>query len=259
MKVKPKTFCKASSNHHQIIMEQFDHTLLTDYIKGFWGYGTFSTDYWFVGMEEGGGDNFNEVKQRLLQWDKRGRKPLEDLYEYHRDIKVHKWFQMNAPLQPTWNRLIRVLLVTKSEFPDKEIVRKYQIEKLGRSNGEVCLLELLPLPSPSTSHWMYSEHSDNQILSTRKQYTQAIGEIRAEKLSKLISEHQPRIVMFYGIGYLDWWRNVTQTELTPKMLHNKIAYFGKLKNTAIAISQHPVATGVSLNYFHEIGQQLSEM
>ena len=65
--------------------------------------------------------------------------------------------------------------------------------------------------------------------------------------------------MFYGIGYLDWWRKISQIELTPKMLHNKVTYFGKLNSTAIAISQHPVATGVSLNYFHKIGQQLSEM
>jgi hypothetical protein len=181
------------------------------------------------------------------------------LYEYHRDIQVQKWFQKNAPLQPTWNRLIRVLLATKGGFSDKEIVRKYQIEKLGRSNGEVCLLELLPLPSPTISHWMYSEHSDSPILSTREVYTQTIGKKRSEILTKLILEHQPRIVMFYGIGYLDWWRKISQIELLPKMLHNKVAYFGKLNSTAIAISQHPVATGVSLNYFHEIGQQLSEM
>ena len=106
---------------------------------------------------------------------------------------------------------------------------------------------------------MYSKHSGIPVLSTRKVYTQTIGEKRSENLTKLILEHHPRIVMFYGIGYIDWWRKISQIELIPTMLHNKIAYFGKLNNTTIAITQHPVATGVSLNYFHEIGQQLSGM
>lgn len=240
-------------------MQKFNDDLLSDYIEGFWGYGAKNADYWFVGMEEGGGDSFDEISQRIIQWDKRGRKPLEDLYEYHMDINVPMWFQKNARLQPTWKKLIRVLLSAKGEFSDTELVRSYQIERLGRSDGEVCLLELLPLPSPTTNHWLYNKHSDIPNLSSRVIYTQKIGANRARKITKLIIEHQPKFVMFYGIGYLDWWRKVAQTELTSKTLHNKTAYFGKLKNTVIVASQHPVATGVSLDYFHEIGQQLSEM
>jgi len=245
-------------NHNLVMtLQKFDDTLLSDYMDGFWGYGATNADYWFVGMEEGGGDSFEEITQRISQWNKRGRNPLEDLYEYHMDINVPKWFQKNAPLQPTWNKLIRVLLVAKGKNPEKEFVRSYQIEQLGRSNGEVCLLELLPLPSPTTNHWLYSKHSDISALSTREIYTQKIGLNRSRKITMLILKHQPKFVMFYGVGYLDWWQKVANTKLTPKTLHNKIAYFGKLENTKIVVSQHPVATGVSLDYFHEIGQHLS--
>lgn len=240
-------------------MQKFDDTLLFDYMKGFWGYGAEGADYWFVGMEEGGGDSYEDVNKRIVQWDNRGRKALEDLYEYHMDIQVSKWFRKNAPLQPTWNRLIRVLFSAKGLEPEREDVRTYQIEQLGRSNGEVCLLELLPLPSPTTNHWIYSKHSDIPTLANREKYTQKIGIERAKKITQLIIQHQPKFVMFYGVGYLDWWRKVANTKLTPKTLHNKTAYFGKLENTAIAISQHPVATGVSLDYFHEIGRNLSEI
>ena len=240
-------------------MKKFNDSLLADYMGGFWGYGNLSGDYWFVGMEEGGGDSFEEVNQRISQWNKRGRNSFEDLYEYHKDINVPKWFQKKAPLQSTWNRLIRVMLATKGEVPERELVRSYQLEKLGRSNGEVCLLELLPLPSPSLNHWMYSEHTDIPLLSSREEYTQKVGVIRAKKITELILEYQPKIVMFYGIGYLDWWQKVADTKLTSKTLHNKAAYFGKLENTAITITQHPVAQGVSLDYFHEIGKKLAEM
>lgn len=202
-------------------MQKFDDTLLDDYMQGFWGYGVANAEYWFVGMEEGGGDSFEEVNQRISMWDKRGRNPLEDIYEYHMDINVPKWFQKNAPIQPTWNRLIRVLLASKGEIPEKELVRSYQIEQLGRSNGEVCLIELLPLPSPTTNRWLYSKHSDNPTLSNRTWYTQEIGISRDSKITKLIIKHQPKFVMFYGICYLDWWQKVAPTKLTLKMLHNK--------------------------------------
>ncbi len=31
-----------------------DDTLVTSFMSGFYGYGSYSADYWFVGMEEGG-------------------------------------------------------------------------------------------------------------------------------------------------------------------------------------------------------------
>lgn len=31
----------------------------------FYGYGNYQADYWFVGMEEGGGDTFDKVSKRL--------------------------------------------------------------------------------------------------------------------------------------------------------------------------------------------------
>lgn len=115
------------------------------------------------------------------------------------------------------------------------------------------------LLSPTTTHWLYSKHSEIPVLSNREEYTQKIGIERAKKITQLIMKHQPKFVMFYGIGYLDWWQKIAHTKLTPKTLGNKTAYFGKLENTAITVSQHPVATGVSLNYFHEIGRSLSEI
>ena len=128
----------------------YDDALLNDYINGFWGYGDLSAKHWFIGMEEGGGDTFDEVQQRLEQWDKRGRHLCEDLYDYHIDINVPKWFQKKAPLQATWNKLIRTLLSYKGNNPDKEDVRTYQIsvssvEERDYKLGEMQSI-LLPLP-----------------------------------------------------------------------------------------------------------------
>lgn len=226
-------------------------------MDGFWGYGSEHADYWFVGMEEGGGDSFEEIERRLLGWDKRGRSPLEDIYEYHLDINVPKWFVGGAPLQPTWNKLVRVLLSAKGEKPEREQVRSYQINKLGRQDGESCLLEFLPLPSPTTNHWLYGEYSQIPELVTRERYKYEIGSKRAAHLSSLIEKHQPKFVMFYGIGYLDWWRRVIGLGLIETKILGKTSYFGEKKSSKIAFTQHPVATGVKLDYFHEVGRRLA--
>jgi hypothetical protein len=34
-----------------------------------WGYGNWSASYWFVGMEEGGGDSWTAICDRLRSWE----------------------------------------------------------------------------------------------------------------------------------------------------------------------------------------------
>ncbi len=237
-------------------MHKFDDELLSDFINGFWGYGSNSAQFWFVGMEEGGGNTFEELQIRFTEWNERGRKPLEDLFEYHENINISKWFVPNAPIQPTWNKLIRVLLSFKGIVPTRELVRSYQIEQLGRKKGETCLLELLPLPSPSTNQWLYDKHSEISTLLNREQYMQVVGTQRVSQLKRLIVANEPKFVVFYGFGYLEWWKKISNTQLIEAEIDSKTAYFGKLNNTSIAITQHPVAMGIKLDYFHEVGEIL---
>ena len=238
-------------------MYELDDLLLSDFMSGFWGYGSVSADYWFIGMEEGGGNTFEEVERRIYQWDIRGRLQFEDIYGYHMSIDIPRWFQEGAPLQGTWNRLIRILLAAKGYEPDREMVRSYQISNLGRTNGETCLLELLPLPSPGIGRWHYNDYSNIPALASRKRYTQIIGNKRAAYLTQLISKHQPRFVVFYGISYLQRWREIAKVEFIEEKFFGKSVYFGKAGSTVLVISQHPIAHGVRLEYFHAIGRRLA--
>lgn len=61
--------------------QHFDDELLLAYMDGFYGYGNYQAPYWFVGMEEGGGDSSADVSSRLKIWNERGRQELEDLHE----------------------------------------------------------------------------------------------------------------------------------------------------------------------------------
>jgi hypothetical protein len=57
----------------------FDDQLLSEFVQNFYGYGNYSGQFWFIGMEEGGGNSFSEINTRLAVWANRGRNELEDL------------------------------------------------------------------------------------------------------------------------------------------------------------------------------------
>src|SRR4051794_23061661 len=121
-----------------------DEQLLSNFIATFYGYGDYRAQYWFVGMEEGGGDTLEANAARLAAWDSRGRRELEDLVEYHSPLGVSRYTGERPKIQATWGKLIRILLSAEGATQvNPEQVRAYQREHLGREGGENCLLELL--------------------------------------------------------------------------------------------------------------------
>jgi hypothetical protein len=100
--------------------EQFDDQILDEFVKNFYGYGNYNGGCWFVGMEEGGGYSFAEIINRLDAWAKRGKCELEDLAKYHAEIGITRLFNGSPQLQPTWNKLIRILLSSHGHEPTAE-------------------------------------------------------------------------------------------------------------------------------------------
>ncbi len=43
--------------------------LLNAYMTGFYGYGSPSAPFWFIGIEEGGGASLHEVERQIRCWD----------------------------------------------------------------------------------------------------------------------------------------------------------------------------------------------
>ena len=77
-----------------------DDALVTSFMSGFYGYGSYSADYWFVGMEEGGAGSAEEIVAHLEHWERRGRSELEDL----RDFQVTKGNVDYSPVHPSYSR-----------------------------------------------------------------------------------------------------------------------------------------------------------
>lgn len=239
----------------------FNDELLEAFIRNFYGYGNFEGDYWFVGLEQGGGNSFEEVEKRLDGWHKNGRRALEDAAKYHQAIGLGDFFHPKKPrLQSTWARLIRTIYGFKghdSTDISAKKVKTYQRDKFLRLNSSSCSIELLPLPSPSMNDWLYANHSALPHLKTRSIYRDKFARDRADTMQEKIAAYKPRFVMFYGLHpeYITWWKYIADVpfetiDITPKFT----ADFARDANTTYVISRHPVAFGVTNTYWHTLGQ-----
>ncbi|HYW17863.1 MAG TPA: hypothetical protein VE956_00880 [Nodularia sp. (in: cyanobacteria)] len=237
----------------------FNDELLEKFIETFYGYGNFQGKYWFIGMEESGGD-FENIQKRIDIWSKRGKKEIEDIAEYHEALGYGESFKPGAKLDvPVWRSIIRIVLsAAGNENINIEDVRTYQINELGRIGKETCLLELLPLPSPSLKHWIYKDHSRLSYLSDRVHYENHCLENRINEISEKIKKHQPKAVVFYGIGYEYSWKKITKTITDVEFLPTSEGFLTcRNSQTVFVISQHPVARGLTNEYFHNIGKLIA--
>ncbi|HJY85019.1 MAG TPA: hypothetical protein VKK81_28545 [Candidatus Binatia bacterium] len=132
-----------------------------------------------------------------------------------------------------------------------EAIRAYQGGTLGRANGMNCILELLPLPSPSTSQWLYSTCAGIPWLRDRVTYREHVAPSRVRHLQRRIGQHQPEVVVFYGFGYRDWWKRVAEMSFEQTELEG--FYIACTDRTVFALTKHPTHTGITNQYFERAG------
>jgi hypothetical protein len=150
--------------------------LLESFMYGFYGFGSYQAPYWFVGMEEGGGNTLEVIVKQLDLWDKDGREELMDVAQYARDMNYTRWYGDNPKLQPTWKHLIRIVLTAEGQPFDKDAMRDYQKNVIGTKRGNTCLLELLPLPAPNVSSWLYKDISSLPYVSISLRQSSSTGQ-----------------------------------------------------------------------------------
>ena len=199
-----------------------------------YGYGRWEAPYWFVGIEPGG-DELNEFA-RL--WRHLGSGELLDIVAHHKELRWN-WFDEGARTQPTWMKLIWLLLTYKGQEPTRDATLEYQKRHLGRIDGETALTEISCIPA---------RHNGVPV-PLREQYRAE----RIAKISKLISEHAPKFVVFYSSGsrYRSTWDKIAGCQLTP---HKPIM----VERTACVITSHPTRER-SKAYWSNMGLELRAM
>lgn len=232
-------------------MSRLNDQLLEAFLSGFYGFGNYRAPYWLVGMEEGGGDSFEAIARQLDIWDRWGQKELLDVAEYARAMNITRWYGDTPKLQPTWKHLIRVVLTAEGQSVDSETMRQYQKNVIGTRDGNTCLLELMPLPAPSISSWLYKDISALPYLLSRATYQEYVMPFRVAHLQKKIEHHRPQAVVFYGLRYNDQWKviaGVDYWETAPEGVRYAVN-----NSTLFISSSHPVGRGASNQYFINIG------
>lgn len=230
---------------------------LENFISKFWGYGNFQAPIWLVGMEEACGEN--DVPKRISAWQRRGERRLEDAADYHTEIGHPEHFQNGAKLQRTWSKLIRTYLAAYGANTNTGNTRKFQIGSLGRSDQSInrtCLIELMPLPSPSTKKWLIKQYTDLTYLQCRQDYFNRVAPERVDGLRKLISEFRPKAVVFYGLGYRTQWEEISG-RLSKHPQHHRMLH-GSVGGTTFVAMPHPVSHGVTNADYIAVGQLLRD-
>lgn len=229
-----------SANHERNV-----DVLLEEYMHNFYGYGCLSSPLWFIGMEEGVGDE--SLEDRLHAWEALGKSSTVDIREFHRLINEPRWFGLFPQIQKTWKGLILAALGYFDLPGGREEVRKYQKEKM--ATDDMALLEIMPLPHKNLSTW---NHGD--ICSSKSEYRDKIAPERVAWLKNQISEMNPKAVVMYGTTppYPDYWRMIAGASFNKS---NEWEYCENDK-TIYVVCKHPVAHGVTDLYFESIGNFL---
>ena len=256
---------------HAPVRQTYEHMdqILRNYIKTFLGYGNFIKPFWFIGMEEGGGNNWGELELRFNTWHRLGAKPIEDLRTFLVEIGQKKWFEPPVRLQSTWCRLIRVYLGAERDYPiNLDKIRDFQANRLGR-NIEIpgpCIFELMPLPAPSTKFWPYKHLAANPnlvFLANRNTYANKITPQRIKLLNDSndsIQRHQPKVVCFYGFEYLEHWHKLAGAVLQRHELPDNVGgfYSARQNGTFFVAMNHPARIGIKNAYFDAIGRVIAD-
>ena len=243
------------------IVRRFDDQLLEEFALGFYGHGNLRASYWFIGMEHGGGDSFENINQRIDKWVAQGKTSVTDLADYCTDIGEAHYFRKPIKNQPTWNKLIRLLLSLQGEQHISLMnVKNYQMSHWGRHDDETAVLELLPLANPSLNHpWLYGIYSDLPYLASREAYRSHLMPIRVKHFQKMLVDYQPQLVHFYGDSYDEWWRQIAQVPFEQSAVEGRSFAYGQSSGTLFLITHHPVSRGVTIKYFEQIGKFLQKL
>ncbi len=164
--------------------------------------------------------------------------PIMDLKEAHLGIAgTDRYFDPErAPAQRTW-RVMADLMLRRGGMtdPSKEDRRRYQALRLGRSDGETLLTELLPYPSPGVNDWLYERYGR---YSTRETYTAAMLPLRLKLIGKVLAEAPRELVVCYGKAHWPQYERLFPgTEWRTKDMYQ----VGEGANTRIVLTPHFVS------------------
>jgi hypothetical protein len=175
-------------------------------IEGFVGFGRRDAPVVFIGMEE----DLQSADSLAADLAIRStyQSPVMDLKEAQRNMAgTERLFDPDsAPPQPTWRVMADLMLRYEGlANPTCDDRRRYRAQRLGRSDGDALLTELLPYPHPKTEDWLYARFGR---YATRDAYEAAIVPVRQRLLIAVLTEAARDLIVCYGKGHWQYYMNL---------------------------------------------------
>lgn len=198
-----------------------DENKLRYWIDNFYGYGSWSAPYWFIGYEESGGEVPEEVADKINHFYRlppESKGELCDLREMYLQVAI-RWdspkadkyknrfefrFGDEAVQHGVWNNLIRFM----HGYRGKKVPELLPYQKrtfVSGSNPDAALISLYPLPSPHGHSWYYSwlEMPAMPFLKARPLYENQVYHSRIRTIATKIIQHKPEVVIMYGMNNIN--------------------------------------------------------
>lgn len=213
-----------------------DGRLELEMAQNCFGYGRWDAPYWFIGPEQGkGNDEPDDNAQRARAWQRLGKAEVCDCLEFHSQISDLSWHSQRPRLQRTWRPLILLLKVFLNEPSDVEDLRVYQRDRWGRAKlGETCVIELSGLAAKSS-----------RVHVDRERFRQE----RVEIIRQRMLRSKPVFVVMYGVNEKPSWEKIAGCPL----VRDGVVKAGP---TMIAFAPHPQEHGRRSVDWKKLGEML---
>jgi hypothetical protein len=195
---------------------------LQHWVDHFYGYGSWDARFWFIGYEESGGNNPEEVADKFNYFFKTHQPTaigslcdIRELYQHVTvtgdnkkvDLYTNRYeyrFGPKAIQHGVWKNLIAFVHgYQKKKLPD---LLAYQKQKFALPEAQVeALISLYPLPSPHNHAWYYSWLNLPLVdyLRSRALYEEHVYENRIRCILTNIKAHRPEVVLMYGMNSIN--------------------------------------------------------
>ncbi|MEO8471352.1 MAG: hypothetical protein ABI477_04130 [Chryseolinea sp.] len=225
---------------------------LQHWIDHFFGYGSWNSKIWFIGYEEGGGEQPEEVAQKFNYFYDKHRSAriatLCDIRELYQHVPIELdgsktsnyktlfeyRFDKRSALHGSWKNLIAFVHGYRGKkLPD---LLSYQKDFFASRSSHEALIQLYPLPSPHNHAWYYAwlNMPEFGFLKSRTLYQQHVYQHRIKSILNNIKTHRPEVVIMYGMDNINVLKESVQ-EIFPA------AKFKMIKAVKLQTPQHHIA------------------
>jgi hypothetical protein len=189
---------------------------LQHWINNFYGYGSWSAPFWFVGYEESGGDLPEEVAEKLIYFTQAHALALEptlcNIREMYRQITFriegpraerfanfhdHR-FGPDATQHGFWKNMTAFTYgYQHKKIPDP---LAYQQQHFAAPGSQEAFIQFYPLPAHSHA-WYYSwlDLPQFPFLKSRMLYQKHVYPKRIADLCLQMERYKPKVVLMYGM------------------------------------------------------------